>query len=63
MKTPWGGKGETDRESRVDMCTLPCVTQTASGERLHGTGGSARGSAMTSRGGREAHEGGIYVYI
>ena len=63
MKTPWGGKGETDRESRVDMCTLPCVTQTASGERLHGTGGSARGSVMTSRGGREAHEGGIYVYI
>ena len=47
----------------MDMYTLPCVTQTASGEQLHSTGSSAPGSLTTSRGRREAQEGGIYVYI
>ena len=34
----------------IDGYTLPCVTETASGKPLYGTGNSAWGSVVTSRG-------------
>ena len=50
-------------ERNTDIDTLPCIKQRASGRLLSSRGSSAQSSVMTWRGGREAHEGGIYVYI
>ena len=41
-----GGNGPNG-ESSVDIDTLPCVKQTASGKLLYSTGCSAQGSVMT----------------
>ena len=59
-----GGKreGGTNWEIRIDIYTLPCVKQIASGNLLYSTGSSAWCSVMTQMGGmggggREVQEG------
>ena len=50
----------------IDIDTLPCVKQIASGKLLYSTGCSAQCSLMTERGGMggwEVQEGRIYVYV
>ena len=48
--------------SSIDIYTLPCVKQIATGKLLYNTGTSVQGSVMTYRAGmegeREAQEGG-----
>ena len=48
------GEGGTSWEIRIDMYTLLCMKQIASGKLLYVTGSSARCSVMAWRGGREA---------
>ena len=66
-----GGEGEggTNWEIRIDIYTLPCVKQIASGNLLYSTGSSSWCSVVTYMGGmgvgvegRSKREG-IYVYI
>ena len=58
-----------DWENRSDINTSVCVKQIAGGKLLNNTGSSAWCSVMTlsgggdGGGGREAQEGGIYVYM
>ena len=52
------GEGGTKWESSIDIYTLPCVKQIASGKLLYGTRSSARCSVMTYRGGMGGWEGG-----
>ena len=40
-------EGEMNWEIRIDINTLPCVEQIASGKQLYSTGSSARCSVMT----------------
>ena len=55
-------------ESSIDIYTLPCVKQIATGKLLYNTGNSVQGSVMTYRAGmgagREAQAGGdIHIQI
>ena len=55
-------------EIRIDIYTLPCVKQTASGTLLYSTGSSAQCSVMTERSGIGGEKGmlrreGTYVYL
>jgi len=55
-------------EIRIDIYTLPCVKQTASGTLLYSTGSSAQCSVMTERSGIGGEQGrlrreGTYVCI
>ena len=47
VDTVGGGEGGTNWEMRIDIYTLPCVKQTASGKLLYSTGSSARCSVVT----------------
>ena len=44
-------------EIRIDIYTLPCVKQTASGTLLYSTGSSAQCSVMTERSGMGGMQG------
>ena len=63
------GEGGTDWESSIDIYTLPCVKQIASGKLLYSTGSSAWCSEMTKMGGMDGGKEGrfkrdrIYVYL
>ena len=63
VSTAGEGEGGTNWESGVDIYTLPCEKQIASGKQPHDTGSSAQGSVAIYRGGmrgggRGAREGG-----
>ena len=67
MDTEGEGEGGMNWEIRIDIYTLPCVKQIASGNLPYSRGSSARCSVMTwmggmAWGGRSKREG-IYVYI
>ena len=72
-KQTWGhgaGEGGTKWEIRIDIDTLPCIKQIASGKLLYGTESSAWCSVITQMGamGGMGVEGspkkeGMYVYI
>ena len=59
-----GGEGGTKWEIRIDIYTLPCIKQIASGKLLYGTESSAWRSVITQMdamgeegGGKESQEG------
>ena len=61
------GEGGTNQEIRIDIYTLSCIKQIASGKWLYSTGSSVQCSVGTWRdgmgvGGRLKREG-IYVYV
>ena len=62
-------EGGTNWEIKIDIYTLPCVKQVASGNLLYSTGSSAQCSVMTQMGGMgggvrgTSKREGIYVYI
>lgn len=47
MDTVGEQEGGTNLETSIDIYTLPCVKQIASGDMLISTGNSAWGSVMT----------------
>ena len=62
------GKEKVGRtESSIDIYTLPCVKQMASGKLLYSIGSSAQCSVTTYRvgigGRRQVQKEGIYVYL
>ena len=56
--TQWGKERMEQIERSIDMDTLPCVKQRATGKLLYSTESSARCSVMTQKGGMRGHEGG-----